>query len=640
LRMNVRRKATVLVVAVLAAVLGGYFYFHRAPRLTDKDFILLADFSNTTGDAVFDGALRQGLSTKIEESTFLNIVSDQKITQALRVIGQPADVRLNQDLARQVCEHTGSVAVIDGSIASSEDEYVVGLNTVNCKTGETLAQEQITSEDKVHVLAALGKAATEIRAKLGESHALLSQFDTPLVKATTSSLEALRAYSLGMKAFHNADPEAALPFFQRAISLDSNFSVAYAALAAGYYNLGEPGLAANNLTKAYELRDRVSERDNFDISCQYYRFVTGDLNKAAEAYKQWAQTYVRDSRPRNNLSVLYRQLGQFDKSLAEASEAVQVEPSSEVNYANLFKAYLALNRLDEARATVEQAQVKKLDSPPLRLDLSALAFLQYNAADMAHEVAWGMGKPGVEDEIISFEADSAAYVGKLARANTLTQRAMASPRSAEERDTAARHDTETALREVLFGNAAEARKAAAMALRFSAERDVEAAGAIALALAGDTLEAQRLSGDLTKRFPEDTLVQFNYLPTIHASISLVQNAAAKAIEQLQLASPYELGTLPAELSLMPVYVRAQSYLAAHEGRAAAAEFQKILDHRGVVVTGAIGALAHLGLGRAYALEGDNARARTAYQDFFTLWKDADPDIPVLREAKSESSKLQ
>ena len=401
-----------------------------------------------------------------------------------------------------------------------------------------------------------------------------------------------------------------------------------------------PELGADNLKKAYELRDRLSEREKFDISCQYYGFVMGDLDKAARACKLWAQAYLRDSRPRTNLSVLYRQIGQFDKSLAQASEAVQVEPSSRVNYVNLFEAYLALNRLDEARATVEQAQMKKLDSPPLHLGVYALAFMQNNADDMAHEVAWGMGKPGVEDEIMDFEADSAAYAGQVARANTLTQRAMASPSSAEEKDTAARHDAGTALREALFGNAAEARKAATTGLRFSADRDVKAAEAIALALAGDTLEAQTLAGDLAKRFPEDTLVQFNYLPTICASISLAQNAASKAIEELQVASPYELGTLPAHLSLMPVYVRGQSYLAARDGRAAAAEFQKIFDHRGVVLTGAIGALAHLGLGRAFALEGDNARARTAYQDFFALWKNADPDIPILQEAKSESSKLQ
>jgi tetratricopeptide (TPR) repeat protein len=634
--MSVQRKTTDLVIAVLVAVFGGSLYFHRTSRLTDKDSIVIADFTNTTGDRVFDGSLRQGLATKLEESTFLSIVSDQEIAQMLPLMGQPADLHLNQDLARRVCGYTGSVAVINGSIASSEDGYVVGLNAANCKTGQTLAQEQVTSEDKEHVLAALGKAATGIRAKLGESHALISQFNTPLVEATTSSLEALRAYSLGTKAFNNADLEAALPFLQRAINLDSNFSMAYAALGTDYYNLQEPRLGAENLNKSYELRDRLSEREKFDISCQYYRFVTGDLNKATKACKLWAQTYLRDSRPRKNLSVLYRQLGQFDKSLAEASEAVQVEPSRGANFVNLFDAYLALNRLDEARATVEQAQVKKLDSAPLHLGLYALAFLQNNADAMAHEVAWGIGKPGMKDEITDFEADSAAYAGRLARANTLTQRVMASPSSAEEKERAARHDTGTALREALFGNAAEARKAATTVLRFSADRDVEAAAAIALALSGDTPGAQRLAGDLAKRFPEDTLVQFNYLPTIRASIFLVQNAASKAIGELQVASPYELGTLPADLSLMPVYVRGQSYLAARDGRAAVAEFQKILDHRGVVLSGAIGALAHLGLGRAYALEGDNARARTAYQDFFTLWKDADPDVPILREAKSES----
>jgi tetratricopeptide (TPR) repeat protein len=338
--------------------------------------------------------------------------------------------------------------------------------------------------------------------------------------------------------------------------------------------------------------------------------------------------------------VLYRQLGQFDKSLAEAIEAVQVEPSGGVNYEDLFNAYLALNRLDEARATVEQAQVKERDFPPLHLDLYVLAFLQNNAADMAHEVAWAMGKPGVEDEIIYFEADSATYAGQLAKAKTLTQRAMASPRSAEEKDRAARHGTGMALREALFGNVTEARKAATTVLRFSADRDVEAARAIALALARDTQEAESIAVDLATRFPDDTLVQFNYLPAIRASIFLVQNAASKAIEELHVASPYELGALPAEMSFMPVYVRAQSYLAANDGAAAVAEFQKILDHRGVVVNGAIGALAHLGLGRAYALEGDIARARTAYQDFLALWKDADLDIPIFREAKSEYSKLR
>jgi tetratricopeptide (TPR) repeat protein len=638
--MSVQRITTILVVAVLAVAIGGYFYFHRAPKLTEKDFILLTDFTNTTGDTVFDGTLRMGLATKLEESTFLNIVSDQKITQTLRHMGQSADQGLTQDLAIQVCEHTGSVAVIDGSIASQEGEYVVGLNAVNCKTSETLAQEQVTSEDKGHVLVALGKAATEMRAKLGESHALLSQFDRPLVEATTSSLEALRAYSLGMKAFNNSDLEAALPFFQRAISLDPNFAMAYAALGTSNHNLREPDPASDNLKKAHELRDRVNGREKFDISGQYYRFVTGDLEKAAQAYKVWAQTYLRDSRPRNSLSEIYRQLGQFDESLAEAREAVQVEPSRDVNYVNLFEAYLALNRLDEARATVEQAEAKRLDSPPLHLGLYAIAFLQNDAAGVAHEVSWRMGNPEVEGEIIYFEADSTAYAGQLAKSNALTQRAMASSRSAEEKETVAKHGVGTALREALFGYAAEAQKAATTVLRFSADRGVEAAGAIALALARDTPEAQRLADDLAKRFPEDTLVQFNYLPTIRASISLVQNAASKAIEQLQAASAYELGTLPAALSLMPVYVRAQSYLAAHDGRAAAAEFQKILDHRGVVVTDAIGALAHLGLGRAYALEGDKAKARTAYQDFFTLWKDADPGIPILREAKSESFKVQ
>jgi tetratricopeptide (TPR) repeat protein len=294
--MNVRRKTTLLAIAVLVAVGGGYFYFHRPPIVTDKDFIVIADFTNNTANRVFDDTLRQGLATKLRESTFLNIVSDQEIVQTLSLMGQPADLRLNQDLARQVCDHTGSVAVINGSIATSEDGYVVGLNAVNCKTGKTLAQDEVTSEDKEHVLAALGKASTGIRASLGESRGLLSQFDTPLMEATTSSLEALQAYSLGIKAFNRADIEASLSFLQHGINLDPNFSLAYAALGTIYLNLRESKLAEENLKKAYELRDRLSRRDKFDVSCQYYRIVTGDLEKAAEICKQWAQTYPRDSK--------------------------------------------------------------------------------------------------------------------------------------------------------------------------------------------------------------------------------------------------------------------------------------------------------------------------------------------------------
>jgi tetratricopeptide (TPR) repeat protein len=637
--MSVQQKTTILVLAVMVAV-GGYLYFHLAPKLTEENFILLMDFTNTTGDTVFDGTLRQGLATKLDESTFLNIVSDEEIAQTLRQMGQPADLRLTQDLATRVCEHTRSVAVIDGSIASQEDEYVLGLKAVNCKTGDTLAQEQITSEDKEHVLAALGKAATEIRAKLGESHTLLSQLDVPLVVASTSSLEALRAYSLGMKEFNNAALEAALPFFQRAINLDPNFAMAYAAFGTSQYNLGQLSPAADNLRKAYELRDRVSGREKFKISGQYYRFVTGDLEKAAQTYRMWAQTYVRDSRPHNNLSAIYGQLGQSDKSLAEARAAVQVEPSRVENYVDLFSACLALNRMDEARASVEQAQAKELDSSLLHLGLYELAFVQNDASGVAHEVAWAMGKPGVGREITYLEADAASYSGQLAKANKLTQLAMASSRSAEESEIVAKRDAVTALRGALFGNVAGAREAAATALRISANRDVEASVGIALALAGDTPEAQRLAEDLAKRFPEDTSVQFNYLPTIRGSIALVQNAASKTIEELRTASPYELGTLPGELSLMPVYIRAQAYLAENDGGAAAAEFQKILDHRGIVVTEAIGALAHLGLGRACALEGDNAKARTAYQDFLRLWKDADTDIGILQEAKAEAFRLR
>jgi tetratricopeptide (TPR) repeat protein len=637
--MRIQRKAIILAVAVLAAALGGYSYFHREPKLTENDFVLLTDFTNTTGDKVFDGTLRQGLATDLEQSTYLNVVSDQKINRTLRRSGQPADRPLTQDFAIHVCGQMGSAAIIIGSIAIQEDGYAVGLQALNCNTGEILAQELITSEDKEHVLAALGKATTEIRVKLGEPRALVSQFDVPLVGATTSSLEALRAYGLGMQAINDSDLQRAVPFFQRAVSLDNSFALAYAALGTAYCNLSQPGAAVDNLKQAYELRDRLSGREKFDVSGQYYRFVTGDLEKAAQAYQGWAQSYPRVARPRNNLSEIYSQLGEFEKSLAAARDAVRVEPSAAVGYVNLYAANLALNRLGDARAALEQAQTEKLDSAPLHLGLAALAFLQNDTADVAHEFA-GMRNSGVEDQIIYFEADSDAYAGRLANANALTQRAVASPANPTVNDPASKYEAGAALRQALFGNVMEARKAASAVSRPSADRDVYARGAIAFAVAGDGSEAQRLADDLAKHFPEDTLVQFNYLPTIRASIFLVQNAPAKAIEELRVATPYELGSLPSELSLMPVYVRAQACLAAHDGTAAAAEFQRILDHRGVVLTGAIGALAHLGLARAYRLTGDNGRARTSYEDFLALWKDADPGIPILREAKSESANLR
>jgi eukaryotic-like serine/threonine-protein kinase len=632
------------LLATGLAVGGWLFYSRKAHALTEKDTIVLADFTNTTGDPVFDGTLRQGLTVQLEQSPFLSLVSEQRIQQALRLMGQPPDARLTPEIARELCQRTESAAVLDGSIASLGSQYVLGLKAVNCRTGDALAVEQERATGKEQVLSAMDKAVAKLRGKLGESLRTVQKFDTAVEQATTRSLEALQAYSLGRNTLvGKSDFAAAVPFFQRAIHLDPNFAMAYASLGLSYSVLGEASLGAENTRKAYELRERVSEREKLYIESHYYQFVTGDLEKARQTYELWAQTYKRDVMPVGALGNVYASLGQYDKSLATIREALRLDTGSGLSYANLVNGYLYSSRLEEARATAEEAQAKKLDSPSLRFFLYQIAFVQNDRAGMVQQVAWSAGKPGVENVLLANEADTAAYSGRLGKAREFSRRAVASAERAQEKETAAGYETEAALREALFGNAAEARQRAAAALALSAGRDVQFGAGLALAFAGGAARAQALADDLAKRFPEDTTVQFNYLTTLRAQLALTRRESSKAIETLQAAAPYELGSpfsaafAPA---LDPVYVHGEAYLAAHRGSEAAAEFQKILDHRGVVQNESIGALAHLQLGRAYALQGDTTKARAAYNDFLTLWKDADPDIPILIAAKSEYAKLK
>jgi eukaryotic-like serine/threonine-protein kinase len=625
-----------LAVVVLAA--GGYFYLHRTPKLTDKDTIFLADFTNTTGDPVFDGTLRQGLSVQLEQSPFLSLVSEERIQQTLRLMGQPPDARLTPDIARQLCQRTGSAAVLDSSIANLGSQYVLGLKAVNCRSGDSLAEEQVTADGKEQVLKALAEATTRLRTKLGESLGTVEKFNTPVEQVTTPSLEALQAYSLGRTMMDKEDYAAAVPFFQRAINLDPNFAMAYASLGVVYYIYSEKE-SLRYFRKAYELRERVSERERFYIEAHFQDYVTGDLEKARQVYELWAQTYPRDDIAHVNLSGTYLHVGQYDKALAQAGESLHLLPTDCQSYSFLVAAYVNLNRLDEARATVEETQVKKLDCIFLRFYVYQLAFLQNDTAGMAQQVEGAAGKP-FEDFLLSAEADTAAYSGRFRQARELSRRAIAAAERAEGKEMAALYEAHAATREVLFGNAAEARQRAAAALALSTVRDVQNRAALALALAGDAGRAQALADDLGKRFPEDTIVQFHVLPTLYAQLALTRTDASKAIEVLQAASPYELGDMLGNDPLYSIYVRGEAYLAAHQGKEAAAEFQKILDHRGIVLNGLIGALAHLQMGRAYAMQGDSAKAKMAYQDFLTLWKDGDPDIPILKQAKAEYAKLE
>jgi len=630
-------------VVIIGLGVGGWlFYARKAHALTDKDTIVLADFANSTGDPVFDGTLGQGLSTQLEQSPYLSLISDERVQQTLQMMGRTANAKLTPEVARELCLRTASKAYLSGSVAGLGSQYVIGLKAQNCGSGEILAQEQVQAKSKEDVLRALDVAAAKLRVRLGESMSTVQKFDTPLEQATTSSLEALQAYSLGRKYMRNADVADEVPLYQRAVSLDPNFAMAHLSLGLSYLGLGETSSAAESIRKAYELRARVSQWEQFAIESRYYYAVVGDLEKARRTYELWAQVYPRDYIPVDVLGGICANLGQYEKALADTREALRLSPAGEI-YADLVVSYLNLDRLDEARAAAEEAQARGLDSPSLRINLYLLNFRQNDAGGMSQQVAWAVGKPGVEDVLLAMEADRAAYSGQLGQSRELSRRAVASAERAEEKETAASYEADAALREALLGNAGEAHLRAAAALALSSGRDVQYGAALALSFAGDAPRAQSLAENSLKRFPEDTLVQFNYLPTIHAQLALDRGDSPKAIDTLQLARPDELGApsfavLP--LALYPVYVRGESFLTAHQGSEAAAEFQKILNHRGVVLDELIGALAHLGLARAYALQADTVKARAAYQEFLTLWKDADPDIPILKKAKAEYAKLK
>jgi serine/threonine protein kinase len=643
LRWGAVAGATLLVMGL--AVGGWLFFSRKAHALTEKDTIVLADFANTTGDPVFDDTLRQGLAVQLEQSPFLSIISDGRIQQTLRLMDKPPDTRVTPEIARDLCQRTGSKAYLSGSIASLSSQFVLGLNAVNCRTGDSLAEEQERAIGREQVLAAMDKAAVKLRARLGESLSTVQKFDTPIEQATTPSLEALQAYSLGRKTLQNTDDAAAVVLFQRALRLDPNFAMAYASLGTSYYNLGETLLAAENTRKAYELRDHVSEREKFYLESHYHHYVTGNLDKARQAYELWTQTYPRDTVPTNNLGDIYGVLGDYDKRLAQKRELLRLDPESGGAYTWVVSAFLNVNRLDEARATAEEALTKKLDSPYLHILLYQLAFLRNDAAGMAEQVTLAAGTPGIQDALLALQADTAAYSGQLGKARELSRRAVALAERKEEKETAGNYEAHAAIREALFGNIVEARLRAAAALALSTGRDVQYQAALALAFTGDAVRPRAQANDLDKHFSEDTVVQFNYLPTLHAQLALGQNDAASATEALQTAGPYESGspgsgTNFSVAALYPVYVSGEAYLAGHQGGKAVAEFQKIADQRTVVLNKPIGALAHLGLARAYATQGDTVKARAAYQYFLTLWKDADPEIPILKEAKAEYAKLK
>jgi eukaryotic-like serine/threonine-protein kinase len=627
-----------LAAVILLALAGGLWRLlsHRRAVLGAKDTVVLADFANSTGDPMFDETLRQGLAIQLRQSPYLSLISDQRISHTLRLMGHRADAQLTPELARGVCERTGSVAVLEGSIAPLGSQYVLTLQAKSCGTGEVLDQEQVQAAKKEDVLSALSQIAGRFRNRVGESLTTIQEHNTPLAEATTPSLEALEAYSAGWKLHTSNGAMAALPLLKRAVEIDPNFALAQATLGREYADLDESDLSAEHTTKAWQLRDHTSDREKFLIIANYEGLATGNLEKARQNDEAWAQTYPRDAAPHTTLAGFpNKAAGKYEKALGEARKAIELDPDFAISYYSLGVNNVYLDRLEEAENVLLRAAGRGLEIDEFIMLQHDIAFLKGDQAAMDRAVARGRERSGGDTWISNKEAFALAYSGHLKKATVLTQRAVDQARQEAQPERAGLWEAGASLREAFFGNAPQARKSAAAALEQSDNREVEFGAALALAMSGDAGRAQALADDAERRFPEDTVMRFGYLPVLRARIALNRGEASKAIELLQVAVPYELGARQTLGALYPIYVRGEAHLAAHQGAEAAIEFQKILDHRGVVGSDPIGALAHLQLGRAFALAGDKAKARAAYDDFFGLWKEADPDVPILKRARSE-----
>ncbi|HEY5837710.1 MAG TPA: protein kinase, partial [Pyrinomonadaceae bacterium] len=628
------QKRTVLITAGLAALavtLGLLWYFKSdsAAPLTEEDTIVVADFINTTGDPVFDGTLKQALGSQLEQSPFLSIFSDTRVREALRLMDRSPDERVTKEIARQICQRQGFKAFLAGSISNIGSHYVVTLEATNAQTGDTIALEQAEADSKEQVLAALGTAATNLRKQLGESLASIQKYDKPIHQATTSSLEALKYYSTGIEQQLKGRYLDAIPSFKKATEIDQNFARAYAAMSSMYYNTRQYELAAEASRKAYELRDRVGENERLYITQAYYDNVTGELDKYLQTLEQWKSTYPRDASPANNLAVKYNELGLFDKAAAEAREAIRLNPGSTSGYSLLAAAQLALNRIDDAKQTISQAQGQKLDSTAMRRTLFRIAFIQHDSVTMQQQIDWLSGKP---DDFLAqgWQSETAAFLGQLKKSQEFSDSALESAERRDQKDVAAQIAVAAAARDALFGDCARLKEQTAKALALTNRQVTIANAANALSSCPDasgSTQAQNLIAELTRRSPADTVLNKILAPLVQARMELQRDNAAQAIQLLETTRPFEGYAL-----FQIAYLRGQAYLKQQKGAEAAAEFQKILDHRGPQPTSPIYVVAHLGLARAAALQGDMAKARKAYQDFFALWKDADANVALLIEA--------
>ena len=637
--------------ALLALSVAVYVYFHRAPTLTDKDTIVLADFENRTGDPVFDDTLRQGLSVDLQQSPFLNLISDRQVQQQLALMGQPKEARLTSDVAQQICERTASAVVVEGSIASLGSQYVLGLRAKNCDTGTILDQEQIRAARREDILNSLSEIVRRLRTRLGESQATVERHSMPLAEATTPSLEALKVYSTGMSVVNSsANYPAAIPFLQRAVEIDPSFAMAHASLGIASSTLGETVLAALSATRAWQLRDRVTDRERFFVDFTYDRQVTGNLERAYQTLELWLRTYPRGEPPSNALSLLgglsTHGTGRFERAIEASLKQIAIDPDFGLSYGGLASTYFLLDRFEEAESVLQRASERKLENPILFMIRYNIAVLKGDQGQADRTAILARGRPTVGHTVAHAEALALARSGRLQLARQASSRAIDLALQERQRETAASYQAARAVWEAVCGNAARGKSDAIAALALSDGRDVEYTSGLALALSGDSSRSQTLADDLEKRFPEDTFAKFTYVPVLRALSVLDRGMPTDSVERLHITLPFELGVNGLNFNhfylggLHSAYVRGEAFVAAHQYAEAAAEFQKIPDHRGIVGSDPIGALAHVQLGRAFALSGDLAKAKTAYRDFLTLWKDADPGIPILRQAQAEYARLQ
>jgi len=645
----VRRKILFSVAVLLVAGLIGFFVYARRQRppttkLTAQDTIVVADFTNSTGDKAFDDTLEQALLIALRESPFLEILPESRVSKTLRLMTLDEATRLTPPIAREVCQRAGGKAYVTGAIATLGTDYVLGLKTVDCQSGDTLAGQQVTVTAKGKVIDALGEAAAKLRGGMGESLATVEKFDTPLAQATTSSLEALRLYSVANTIQRRKGDAASVGLYKQVTELDSNFALAYDSLALVYANLAEYGLERDTIAKAFVLRDRVSEVERYSISSHYYEAVTGELEKANQVLEQWALNYPRDANPADRLQLNYNMVGNYDKAVAESAKTVQLNPSDTSSYSNLIANCAASYRLDQAEAAYERALTLKLDNPILHVNRYGIAFLENDVPEMERQLAFVKGKPGIEDLMLSVQSDTDAYFGHFNQARELSLQAADLAKRNDKQETAAEWLLNSVLRDIEVGDRSQTLARIKAAASLAPSSGVNILAALALARSGDAPQVTSMVETLHQQSPLNSLFNGYWLPTIRAALELTHDRPDSAIELLQATSAYEFGEPNPQVqiggTLYPAYLRGEAYLKRGDGRLAAAEFHKLIDHRGVVLNFVLGALAHLQLGRGYAMSGDVGKAKAAYQDFFVLWKDADPDIPILKQAKAEFAKLQ